>query len=344
MVDSVRSLDVIDDLCVSLGERLWSAYRNDPAAPKLIFADSRSGARRVSEQEARVLMCVLLEQAGWHYSVETPTAETYRQSGAYALSARADLTVHGSRRSGDRLLNVEFKAGMPPVEVFRKDLEKLTREGIPGLWFHTLERATPRTVATLARHVRDAWTLLLEHGRVATHEIQFVVCALDPAVLFATSIALGEGLDVRLDRAFAAGLPGWDLHGPDAGAWPPAKEPTPLRQSAKDRSGFEKWLISCPQIAADGLLHFNRQGDSYRLREFTSTADGASACRTFLASHPTTGAIVDRADEFLRVFTPELVDNVYDDKTSLTDIEHWASRIAEVSARYSAARPDLGSP
>ena len=66
----------------TFGERLWLTYRDEPTAPKLIFADNRAGTRRVSEQEARVLMCVLLEEAGWYYSVETPTAETYQQSGS----------------------------------------------------------------------------------------------------------------------------------------------------------------------------------------------------------------------------------------------------------------------
>ncbi|MGA1826720.1 hypothetical protein [Microbacterium sp.] len=241
-MDGVSSLDVIADLWVPLGERLWQTYRNDPAAPKLIFADSRSGTRRVSEQEPRVLMCVLLEQAGWYYSVETPTVETYQQGGTYALSARDDLTVHGSRRSSDRILNVEFKAGTPPVEIFRKGLEKLTREGIPGLWFHTLENATPRKLTALALNMRDAWALLREHGSIATHDIHFAICVLDPAVIFTTRLILGNDLDTRLHTAFAEGLTGWDIHAPDAAAWPPVKK---LTQSARargtgpaSRSGF----------------------------------------------------------------------------------------------------------
>ncbi|MGK2965497.1 MAG: hypothetical protein ACSLFM_07810 [Tepidiformaceae bacterium] len=330
----MTQVDVIGDLCVPLGERLWLTYRDEPTAPKLIFADNRAGIRRVSEQEARVLMCVLLEEAGWYYSVETPTAETYQQSGTYALSARADLTVHGSRRSSDRILNVEFKAGTPPVEVFRKDLEKLTREGIPGLWFHTLEKATPRTLATLAMHIRDAWSLLLEHGAIATHDIHFAICVLDPALLFSTKLTLGAEFNARLDAAFAEGLTGWGLHGPDATSWPPAtKTAATPRASGQNRRGYERWLISCPQIAPDTLLHFNRQGDSYRLREFSLASDGESTCRTFLASHPSTGVIVDTADGFLRLFAPELVADVYDDRTPVANAGYWARMIAEQSAR-----------
>ena len=194
-----------------------------------------------------MLMCGLLEEAGWYYSVETPTAETYQQSGTYALSARADLTVHGSRRSGDRILNVEFKAGHPPVEVFRKDLEKLTREGIPGLWFHTLEKATPRTLRPSRGISATPGRLLLEHGSIATHDIHFAICVLDPAILFSTRLTLGEDLESRLEPA-CEGLTGWALHGP----MPP---PGRRRRAAaadlsgtRDRTGFEKWLISCPTI------------------------------------------------------------------------------------------------
>lgn len=344
-MDSVSRLDAIGDVCIPLSERLWLAYRDDPTAPRLIFADKRSGIRRVSEQEARVLMCAVLEDAGWYYSVETPTAETYQQSGNYALSARADLTVHGSRRSSDRILNVEFKAGTPSVEVFRKDLEKLTREGIPGLWFHTLEKVTPRTLPTLTSHLRDAWSLLLAHGGVATHDIDFAICVLEPAVMLSTKLTLGNDLELHLDTAFAGGLTSWDLHGPDMAAWPPAKRAAKTSSkaktpSARDRRGFEKWLVYCPQIAADTLLHFNRQGDSYRLREFSLASDGAGTCRTFLPSHPLSGAIVENTDEFLRVFKPELVVDVRADKTPVTNPSYWATVIANHPVRHHSAMPD----
>lgn len=326
-------MDDLGDLGALLAERLWLTYDDDQAAPKLIFANTRAGTRRVSEQEARVLMCGLLEETGWHYSVETPTAKTYQQSGTYALSGRADLTVHGSRRSADRVLNVEFKAGTPPVEVFRKDLEKLTREGIPGLWFHTLERATPRTLATLTRRIRDAWSLLLEHGGIAVHDIHFAVCVLDPAVLFSTTLTLGDDFDARLDTAFAEELSGWDIGGPASTTWPPTPTVTEVALSGdRDRRGFEKWLISCPQIDPDTLLHFNRQGDSYRLRQFMLQSDGVSTCRTFLASHPSTGEPVRVAAEFVRLFAPEFVVDVFDEKTPVVDAKYWTRLIGERNA------------
>lgn len=333
MVDGL-SLDVIEGLCVPLGERLWRTARDDPSAPHLIFADSRSGARRVSEQEARVLMCVLLEELGLNYSIETPTAETYQQSGSYALSARTDLTIHRSRRSADRALAVEFKAGTAPVEVIRKDLEKLTRERVPGLWFHTLEKATPRILDTLIDHMREAWVQLAEHSGVANHSIHFVVCALEPAVMFNALLTLGSDVNARLDATFAAGLTEWALHGPDAAEWPPAKTPRrsrePSEPAAHDRRGWERWLIDCPQISPR-LLHFNRQGDSYRLRDYTRDAHGLVVCRTFLAAHPDTGAPIDKSGEFLTQYKPALVHDVYDDGHAVTKVDYWFDRVTALS-------------
>ncbi len=333
------AFDPIDELARPLSQRLWLTYRDEPTAPRLIFADKRSGIRRVSEQEARVLACQLLENEGRNYSVETPTAETYQQSGTYALSARADLTVHGSRRSKDRLLNVEFKAGVPSVEVFRKDLEKLTRENVAGLWFHTLEKASPRTLSSLATHLLEAWTLLLDYGVVATHDIHFAVCVLQPSILFSTRLTLGDGLTARLDRAFTGALAEWELSGPDASAWPPNKNPpASKRSSRRERRGHEKWLISCPSIA-DTLLHFDRQGQSYRLREFSTNADGDSSCRTFIASHPDTGAMLTTTEEFLEVLAPEYVLDVYADKTPVSDFRYWASVIADQVAQRHPGLP-----
>lgn len=333
MVDGLK-LDVIEGLCVPLGERLWRTARDEPSAPHLIFADLRSGTRRVSEQEARVLMCVLLEELEQNYSIETPTAETYQQSGSYALSARTDLTIHGSRRSADRVLSVEFKAGAAPVEVIRKDLEKLTREGVPGLWFHTLEKATPRILDTLIDHMREAWAQLADHSVAANHTIRFVVCALEPAVMFSALLTLGSDVDARLDATFAAGLTEWELHGPDAAQWPPVEASRSLRdpseQAARDRRGRERWLIDCPQISPR-LLYFNRQGDSYRLRDYTRDTDGLVACRTFLAAHPETGSPIDNSGEFLSLFKPALVHDVYDDAHVVTKVDYWFERITALS-------------
>ena len=46
------------------------------------------------------------------------------------------------------------------------------------------------------------------------------------------------------------------------------------RGSEVNRVGHEKLLIFCPAITDDSLLHFNRQGDSYRLRAYVGRLAG----------------------------------------------------------------------
>ena len=101
----------------------------------------RNGLRRVSEQESKILISQWLTGNGIYYSIETPTRKKYQQSGHAKISARIDVTAYGSSDPRDRCLNMELKAGTSSLEAYRKDFEKLLREGIPGLWFHTLEKA-----------------------------------------------------------------------------------------------------------------------------------------------------------------------------------------------------------
>jgi plasmid stabilization system protein ParE len=114
--------------------------------------------RRVSEQESRVLLTEWFEDHGFHYSIETPTSGVYQQSGSRWLSARTDITVYGSINPdpSNRVLNIELKAGRPPWESFRKDFEKLLRERVHGLWFHTIENAHERIWSDLEKKIRTA--------------------------------------------------------------------------------------------------------------------------------------------------------------------------------------------
>lgn len=79
------------------------------------------------------------------------------------MSARIDITVYGSRNAANRAMNLELKAGTTSLEAFRKDFEKLFREGIPGLWFHTLGWTSNATWRTLSAKMEEAL------GRLAPH-------------------------------------------------------------------------------------------------------------------------------------------------------------------------------
>ena len=130
---------------------------NEPGAPGLRFPRLRSGATRVSEQEARVLMCQALESAGRTYSVEYPTSETFSFTGSTPMSARTDLVVWGELGLS---IAVEFKAGQPRQADVDKDMEKLAVENVRALWFHTLESTNARTLPTLFRKL----SLGVAHG------------------------------------------------------------------------------------------------------------------------------------------------------------------------------------
>ena len=134
-----------EPLCREVAASLWAVYHKRPDAPHLIWPAKRDDSTRVSEQESKILITQWLERKGVFYSVETPTRERYTQKGNASLSARIDVTVYGSRDPADRVLNLELKAGTASLETFRKDFEKLLREGVPGLWFHTLTNASDAT-------------------------------------------------------------------------------------------------------------------------------------------------------------------------------------------------------
>jgi hypothetical protein len=136
------SRDVAQSLC-------GIYHRREPVTTHLIFPKKRKDVTRVSEQESRILVAQLLEARGVYFSVETPTGETYRMRGQRELSARTDVTAYGPGGVDDRQLNIELKAGNPGIEIFRKDLEKLLRERVQGLWFHTLTNANGRTWSAL---------------------------------------------------------------------------------------------------------------------------------------------------------------------------------------------------
>jgi len=155
----------ISDACRRTDNVLWDAHAQSvksqlgvfSSAASLIFTqyrDKRGGALRVSEQEARFAFVEALCQGPLMYSVEAPTTKRYQFTGKTKISANTDLTIHD--QSGIRICNVEFKAkGVSPsarnhFHIY-KDLQKLLREPVWGLWFHLLERTDNSTINNLWR-------------------------------------------------------------------------------------------------------------------------------------------------------------------------------------------------
>jgi hypothetical protein len=89
-------------------------------------------------------------------------------------------------------------------------------------------------------------------------------------------------------------------------------------------------LVFCPTITADSLLHFNRQGESYRLRAFVGELAGKPAW--IQADAPTT-------TEFLRTYQPQHRIDVAPEQISVERADRWASIIARHNARLGIPRP-----
>ena len=148
----------ISEACKHTDCGLWDAYvrsawrsqTHGSGAGRLIFPRYRGKALRVSEQEARFAFVEALCQGPLRYSVEAPTSKLYSFSGKRRLSAQTDLQVHGTNEIGG-ICNVEFKAkGISPssrnqFQIY-KDVQKLLREPVWGLWFHLLEGTDNSTI------------------------------------------------------------------------------------------------------------------------------------------------------------------------------------------------------
>jgi len=150
----------VDQLADALGEhlresllRMREAWEDQSVPPGfLVFPTKRNEACRVSEQESKIIAADWLRREQYPFSIETPTGEVFRQRGAKDLSALTDVTVYSHGRAGlGRILNIELKAHQPNRESFRKDLEKLLREGVDGMWFHTLESADGASWTAIGR-------------------------------------------------------------------------------------------------------------------------------------------------------------------------------------------------
>ena len=173
LIDELKSLSKI------VSEKLWKMTDDHPSRPHLIFPEYRDKRIRISEQESKIIFSNVLEQSRWFYSVETPTVKTYVQSGATPLSARTDISLYETPSPSSKLVNIELKAHNATKENLRKDLEKLLREELDGLWFHTLENCNSATLPRICEKFQEAFHDLREYFGGKRRSILFVFCVLE---------------------------------------------------------------------------------------------------------------------------------------------------------------------
>lgn len=163
---ALSEIDPLHELCSAVAMKLPTLGTEGeislPGRPPLLFPllrEKPDGTRspRISEQELRQLAISCVPD-GWAFSVETPTSKTYVQSGARGgTSARIDLTLfRPSPGAWARGAHIECKANNPDRAEFRKDIEKLVREGLPGGWLHLLDNVGPKTLHSVFEKLRSS--------------------------------------------------------------------------------------------------------------------------------------------------------------------------------------------
>lgn len=154
--------DTIDKLICATDLSLWQAYdlaHEGTLTPgQLVFPGTAKGTVRVSEQESKICLIRHLIDSQFSFSVETPTKMAYCFSGASKRNAMTDITLYGN---GERLLNMEFKAGNVSINRrnqnhITKDIEKLVCENVDGYWFHTLRTTGNNSLKRLWDTIRRA--------------------------------------------------------------------------------------------------------------------------------------------------------------------------------------------
>jgi len=167
------------------------------------------------------------------YSVEAPTTKAYQFSGETPLSAQTDLAVYDER--GIRICNVEFKAKGVSLSAQRhfhiyKDMQKLLREPVWGLWFHLLESTDNSTInnvlSVMSKQIAEVHH---KFGKdVESPGLTIHICVLEhgfslqrdttiQSARITTDAELNEHLhvDLRVSRSALVevqDLNGWDLH------------------------------------------------------------------------------------------------------------------------------------
>jgi len=203
--DSILLIDKLKKLSNTVSGKLWDMVEDSPERPHLIFPGYRDGRVRISEQESKTLFANILEGSRWFYSVETPTAQTYVQSGTTPLSARTDISLYDNSNLSSKLVNIELKAHNPSKESFRKDLEKLVREEINGLWFHTIENCNQRTLPSIFDKITKAFVDLKPYLKGKHRIILFAFCVLDSKETIFKMIAINDSVDknwAEIQRVF----------------------------------------------------------------------------------------------------------------------------------------------
>ena len=240
------------------------------------------------------------------------------------MSARLDVTVYGANDPDDRVLNMELKSGILILEAFRKDFEKLLREGISGLWFHTLENANGAAWHAIEQRMHEALDRLSYYAEAASNSVHFAFCVLDPPMLVEFDLDFSADWRSQLAQRFQSGQ-----ENPLRPAWTP--QPGSLRSVAprlvpRSYNGSQrKVLVYIPTIEPKSFNHLSVKGDSYAQCSFGGirprdrwVEEDCKKTSDLLSRHP----VVHE------------VDVARDRKNLNSEIAYWAGRVAGLNSKY----------
>lgn len=159
------------------------AENNDLVSSGQLIFPSKSGVKRISEQELRQLFIeeFLAEKNGLYYSIETPTQGKYsftNKDGVIKIadtddvgqSALIDMSVfEKGKENYNRLLNIEFKHRNATENNISKDVLKLMHEEENGAFVLLLKNTDSGTLNNKGKTgVIDKLIKSLKHHQVKT--------------------------------------------------------------------------------------------------------------------------------------------------------------------------------
>ena len=332
--------ELCDKVCDDLAR--VHASEQDPGHQGLIFPPKRDFSIRISEQEAKQLFAHHLTlDKRFLFSVETPTIETYQQKGTTPISARVDLTLyHADRKPA---VHVELKAHNCTVEAIRKDVEKLLRENIDGMWFHTLRTGDLTTLRALVSKFRSAFALLPECLRTNQRSFLFAFFALEQRVLHWHWMNLsgeGDANNIAVANTFSDDSPIYTWNQKQIPAELGNEQPAFARivrtAAATGKGRREAFFVFIPTISTDSALHLSIRGGSYRLRQYDVNQPGKRPRAFSLPEHRTSEALREsHIVEYWIPVTPDDYAHNIDDEPA-----YWVARIQVINRRRNTAPRD----
>jgi hypothetical protein len=329
--------ELVGKVCGDLADMYVA--REHPSTYGLIFPRKRDGSLRISEQEAKLLFIQQLTvDRRYCFCVETPTTETYIQSGTTPVSARVDVTLIGADRKP--IAHIEQKAHNCTLESIRKDLEKLLREKRTGCWFHTLEAADRGTIPALMAKFNHAFSLLPECLCPSHCSYLFAFFVLDTARLTHQWLHFtGDRHHNELAVKTAFGEPstnaGWQVSYFRTGVADEARRaPADFPILGVGKGKRQAFLVLAPALVPDTFLHLSVRGGRYRIRKYNleefsvrPEAFQIKGCTTFEALRES-GLITT----FVPVTPEDLTHNIDEEP------QYWCERIRRINSEHLPAK------